>query len=180
MNQPNQVEATRRVLLESLTVLGAALDGLVIVGGAVPELRLPGHQHPGTLDVDLAVDETRIPKHVYESIPKRLLAANFRASGTPDSNMYFRDLGELSVKVDIVTGMSESQNSVLATPGMLVPRLKGIEIGIRHSSTIKISGELPDGCAECSECASGNDTSAHLHESICIGEGKRKGCIRHC
>ncbi|MBU2610712.1 MAG: hypothetical protein KJ606_07160, partial [Chloroflexi bacterium] len=52
------VEAARSVMLELTRLLGEYQEGIVIVGGWVPELLLSGagHRHTGSLDVDLALD----------------------------------------------------------------------------------------------------------------------------
>lgn len=106
-----QTEASKRVLIESLTVLGASLSGLVIIGGSVPDLLLPHHDHAGTLDVDLAVDEAKIPKHVYDTISKRLIAAGYRPRHEANANVYERDCANVTVKLDIVTGFDDNSGA---------------------------------------------------------------------
>jgi hypothetical protein len=53
-----QTEAARRVLVDIWQVLAAFRDCLVVVGGWVPDLLLPGVEdsHLGSIDVDLALD----------------------------------------------------------------------------------------------------------------------------
>lgn len=55
-----------------LTILGLYLDGIVVIGGWVPELTFPGRGHVGSFDVDLALDARRIQADGYNSIRKRL------------------------------------------------------------------------------------------------------------
>ena len=52
------VEAARSVLLELTHLLGEYHDGIVIVGGWVPDLLFSaaGQRHIGSLDVDVALD----------------------------------------------------------------------------------------------------------------------------
>ena len=146
MRDDQQTQASKRVLLESLTVLGANLSGLVIIGGSVPELLLPNHDHAGTLDVDLAVDESKIPKHVYSTIAKRLKAAGYRSRQEANANIFERDCDNVTVKLDIVTGPGiDPAVSVLAAQDMLVPRLKGVDLAIKYSTEVSISGQLPGG-----------------------------------
>lgn len=52
------VEAARSVMIELTRMLGEYREGIVIVGGWVPELLFGHAEHPhtGSLDVDLALD----------------------------------------------------------------------------------------------------------------------------
>jgi hypothetical protein len=63
-----EVDACRSVLVEVLTILAKDLDKLVVVGGWVPELAFPERGHIGSLDVDLALDATKLQPMAYESI----------------------------------------------------------------------------------------------------------------
>lgn len=60
-----EVDACRSVLIEVLTILAKDLDKLVVVGGWVPELAFPERGHIGSLDVDLALDATRLHPMAY-------------------------------------------------------------------------------------------------------------------
>lgn len=55
------VAACKSVLIEALTVLGKHRKHLIVVGGWVPPLLLPGAAHIGSIDVDLAIDSRRLP-----------------------------------------------------------------------------------------------------------------------
>ena len=67
-----QAKHSKAILLETLTILGAFKDGIVIVGGWVPELYLQNRGHIGSVDVDLALDPRKLPPHVYDTLWKRL------------------------------------------------------------------------------------------------------------
>ncbi|MBC7940562.1 MAG: hypothetical protein H7Z19_12495, partial [Chitinophagaceae bacterium] len=56
----DQAQASRAVLLDVLTILGLYLDGIVVIGGWVPELTFPGRGHVGSFDVDLALLRKRL------------------------------------------------------------------------------------------------------------------------
>jgi hypothetical protein len=73
----DEFRAGHAVLIEVLNVLGSHVDGMVVIGGWVPELMFPNHGHIGSLDVDLAVDGRMIRPGAYESIRKRLVAAGY-------------------------------------------------------------------------------------------------------
>ncbi|GMV26741.1 MAG: hypothetical protein AMXMBFR58_27720 [Phycisphaerae bacterium] len=57
------------------------LDGIVVIGGWVPELTFPGRGHVGSFDVDLALDARRIRPDGYTSIRKRLLDEGYTQLG---------------------------------------------------------------------------------------------------
>jgi len=75
-----EVDACRSVLIEVLTILAKDLDKLVVVGGWVPELAFPERGHIGSLDVDLALDATRLHPMAYESIGGKWAQAGYLRS----------------------------------------------------------------------------------------------------
>jgi hypothetical protein len=70
-----QTEAARRVLVDIGQVLAAFRDCLVVVGGWVPDLLLPGieESHVGSIDVDLALDVQKLGDGRYAELLKQLL-----------------------------------------------------------------------------------------------------------
>jgi hypothetical protein len=94
------------VLIEVLNVLGSHVDGMVVIGGWVPELMFPKHGHIGSLDVDLAVDERMIRPNACESIRQRLAAAGY-VQVTTHVGVFTKELphfGSVTVKLDLVAG----------------------------------------------------------------------------
>jgi tRNA nucleotidyltransferase/poly(A) polymerase len=87
-----QTEAARRVLVDIGQVLAAFRDCLVVVGGWVPDLLLPGveHSHVGSIDVDLALDDGR-----YAELLKLLLdTRRYRLGRKPFQLLTDVDLGD--------------------------------------------------------------------------------------
>ncbi len=74
-----EVQACFSVLLEIMTVLGEFRENVVIVGGNVPLLLIPSakEKHPGTLDIDLALDCNHISDNTYKTIVKTLSARGY-------------------------------------------------------------------------------------------------------
>lgn len=70
-----QVLAAHRVLVDLGQVLAAYADCLVVVGGWVPDLLLPDAEEPhvGSIDVDLALDATKLGDGRYAELLKLLL-----------------------------------------------------------------------------------------------------------
>lgn len=74
----NEVTACKSVLIEVLTILAKDLENLAIVGGWVPELTFPDKGHIGSIDVDLALDASKLKPLAYESIRGKLLKAGYQ------------------------------------------------------------------------------------------------------
>src|SRR5271157_5083251 len=79
------VEAARSVMLELTRLLGEYQEGIVIVGGWVPELLLSGagHRHTGSLDVDLALDQHTLGEVGYKTILQLLLSHGYHQGKQP-------------------------------------------------------------------------------------------------
>jgi hypothetical protein len=79
-----QTEAARRVLVDLGQVLAAFHDCLVVVGGWVPDLLLPGVEDPhvGSIDVDLALDTDKLSDGRYAELLTLLLGTRrYRLGG---------------------------------------------------------------------------------------------------
>lgn len=92
------VEAARRVLVDLGQVLAAYKDCLVVVGGWVPDLLLPNADEPhiGSIDVDLALDATKLNDGRYADLLKLLLNTKRYQKGLKDF--------QLVVEVDLEDG----------------------------------------------------------------------------
>ncbi|MBZ0172925.1 MAG: hypothetical protein K8E66_11130, partial [Phycisphaerales bacterium] len=72
-----QIEAARLTLVDLGQVLGTFFrDSIVVVGGWVPDLLLPGatEPHVGSIDVDLALDADKLREGRYAEVVKSLLS----------------------------------------------------------------------------------------------------------
>jgi hypothetical protein len=101
-----QVEAARRVLVDLGQVLAAFMDSLVVVGGWTPDLLLPeaDEPHVGSIDVDLALDATKLAEGRYAELLKLLLATKRYRKGAKDFQLVVDvDLkdGEKPVQVEV-------------------------------------------------------------------------------
>lgn len=147
----DETRAGHAVLIEVLTILGRYRDGMVLIGGWVPELMFPGSGHAGSFDVDVALDARKIRPDAYESIRHRLKAAGYLQTD-PHLGVFTRDLGAgpgaITVKLDMVTG--EGPEGATDHPRVLIQdlnvgRLRGVEIALDHASAITLKGALPSG-----------------------------------
>lgn len=147
-----EVDASHRVLVDVLTVLGSYVDQMVIVGGWVPELMFPKAGHIGSLDVDLALDGRHIQPAAYNTIRARLLEAGYREKTPGVTNVFVRGVKQtgqtITVKLDVITGEHAGPASELSYEhihGMNVSKLRGMDLALDHAVEVDISGDLPDG-----------------------------------
>ncbi|MBS0197730.1 MAG: nucleotidyl transferase AbiEii/AbiGii toxin family protein [Planctomycetes bacterium] len=143
--------AGRAVLMEVLTVLGRYVDGMVLIGGWVPEIVFPKRGHVGSFDVDLALDPRRIPSDAYASIRTRLIEQGYVQTGV-HCGVFTRELhadgGRLTVKLDLITGLNAASGSHVANAtvqDLNIGRLRGVEIALDHAVSVTLSGALPSG-----------------------------------
>lgn len=102
------VEAARSVMIELTRMLGEYREGIVVVGGWVPELLLGhvGRPHTGSLDVDLALDHRTLGEAGYESILQIMRSRGYRQGEQPF--IFFRTVhvnrNPYEVEVDFLAG----------------------------------------------------------------------------
>lgn len=104
-----EVAAARQLLASLEALFEPYLDAMSIVGGWVPEKRLPAPDvpHIGSTDVDVALDRSRLTDRNYQDIHDRLRRAGF--SRTFSSFTYTKairiDNGEpVVVELDLLDG----------------------------------------------------------------------------
>lgn len=145
----NEVTASKAVLIEVLTVLAKDLDKVAVVGGWVPELAFPDQGYIGSLDVDLALDPTKLKPLAYESIRKKLLDAGYQQSADLP-NRFLRAIKgtTLQVKVDLITGEFAElagEGTHLQIQEMAVCKLRGVDLAFTFPQELAVEGVLPDG-----------------------------------
>ncbi len=144
-------QAGRAVLIEVLTILGKYRDGMVLIGGWVPDLLFPNTGHIGSFDVDIALDERKISPDAYRSIRQRLVAAGY-VQAARHAGVFTTHLGDhaggITVKLDLVTG-EEPEGAPSGARALVqelsIGRLRGVEIAFEHAINISITGALPSG-----------------------------------
>ncbi len=146
------VEAARSVMLELAHLLGEYQEGIVIVGGWVPELLLGdvGQPHTGSLDVDLALDHRTLSEVGYKTILQLLLLRGYRQGEQPF--IFFRtvQVGDnvYDVEVNFLAGEYAGTNRSHRTQKVqdLQPRkARGCDLAFTRAAKITLSGRLPDG-----------------------------------
>lgn len=104
------VRAGRLVLIELSRILGEFRDHVVVVGGWVPLLLLEGakESHPGSLDVDLAVDFREISDQSYRTILEHLKNSGYEQDEVQPFRFFrkvtLEDARTYTVEVDFLAG----------------------------------------------------------------------------
>jgi hypothetical protein len=93
-----QIEAAHRVLVDLGQVLASFKDSLVVVGGWTPDLLLPDaeERHIGSIDVDLALDASKLGEGLYAELIQLLLDTRRYRTGEKEF--------QLAVEVDLEDG----------------------------------------------------------------------------
>jgi hypothetical protein len=100
------VDAARRVLVDVGQILDSFRESVVIVGGWVPDLLLPGQEptHVGSIDLDLALDAGKLTDGRYAELLKLLLETGRYRQGEKDfqlvTDVDLKD-GQPTVRVDV-------------------------------------------------------------------------------
>lgn len=146
------VEAARSVMLELTRLLGEYRDGIVIVGGWVPELLLSGvgHWHTGSLDVDVALDHQMLNDVGYKTILQLILARGYRQGEQPF--IFFRTVqvgnNTYEVEVDFLAGEYAGTGRGHRTQKVqdMQPRKAcGCDLAFDRVAEVILNGTLPNG-----------------------------------
>ena len=146
------VEAARRVLLELTRLLGEYHDGIVIVGGWVPELLMGdvNQPHIGSLDVDLALDHRMLGDTGYRTILQLLHSRHYLQGDQPF--IFYRSIqvGDrtYSVEVDFLAGEyagTTSSHRTQRVQSMHPRKARGCDLVFDLATEVSLSGTLPGG-----------------------------------
>jgi hypothetical protein len=146
------VEAARSVMLELAHLLGEYQEGMVIVGGWVPQLLISDAQriHIGSLDVDIALDHRILQDAGYKTIMRHLLEHDYRQGEQPF--IFYRtvkiDNRSYEVEVDFLAGEYAGTARGHRTQKIqdLRPRkARGCDLALQMATERAISGTLPGG-----------------------------------
>jgi hypothetical protein len=146
------VEAARSVLLELTHLLGEYQEGLVIVGGWVPQLLLgqASRPHIGSLDIDVALDHRVLREVGYKTILQLLLARGNRQGEQPFIFYRLVQLGEKSfeVEVDFLAGEyagAARGHRTQKVQDMHPRKARGCDLAVSLATEVSLSGTLPGG-----------------------------------
>lgn len=146
-----EVNACRSVMLELMHLLGEYREHIVLVGGWVPLFLINDDTHPGSLDVDLALDFRKIPEETYQSFRKALVKRGFRVGDQP--YVFYRDVPQkdsppITVEVDFLSGEyggTGSNHRTQTVQDIRARKARGCDLVFENFVKVQIDGELPGG-----------------------------------
>lgn len=163
---PGVTTASKAVLLELMAALRAYRDSLVLVGGWAPYFLLERDRragdpfvHVGSIDIDLAVDPSRVREPEYATIVELLRERGYRPAtagrGGVIPHSFERTVPSpatqkpYAIRVDFLTPADDAQPSraraVPVQDDLLARKIKGCEAAFAHQTVLTLAGALPDG-----------------------------------
>jgi len=153
---PDEVVAARSVLLELVHLLGEYREGVVVVGGWVPDL-LFGESippHVGSIDVDLALDHRTIQEAGYRTISELLIAHDYQMDDHQPF-IFYRDVvvgdRKIRVEVDFLAGEyggNSPRHRTQVIQDIRARKARGCDLAFEGPVTINLQGRLPDGALD--------------------------------
>lgn len=156
----NEANRSQSVLLELMTILGRYRGALYLVGGWAPYYLLKRFQksddpfqHVGSIDIDLAIDLTKISKDQYAGIVELLEKRGYRPKknrvGRDIPFSFERDIQGLKVAVDFLAGeyggTGKSHRHQRIQSDLLARKARGADLLPEHHLVLQLDGFLPDG-----------------------------------
>ncbi len=149
------VQAAHAVLVEIGLVLGAHRDAIVVIGGSVPSLLLPGAKpgHIGSLDIDLNLDTEKLKEHGYADLIEKLEKAGYQRNveGLKPFQLKrgvdLKDGGEpIAVIVDLLMpkNAKTQKHRPQLVEGLRVQEIDGGDVALRSNLKMMIAGTMPD------------------------------------
>ena len=154
------VQACLSVLLELFTYLKPYRDYIVLIGGWVPFFLTRGkaeESHIGSLDIDLALDASRIPEAGYSTILELLAERGYQPARNSKNEtiparyeriVRFSDGRSYPVQVDFLApeyGGTKKRHRHQRVQDLLAHKARGSDLVFKHYVEIEIAGRLPNG-----------------------------------
>lgn len=153
-SQP-EVQACFSVLMEIMTILGEFRENIVVVGGNVPPLLIPSarEKHPGTLDIDLAIDYRHISNDTYKTIVETLKSRGYYQKEEGQPFVFYRDIdGEserkFTVEIDLLAGEyggTGKHHRHQKVQDAQARKARGCDLVFENPVKVKLKGTLPNG-----------------------------------
>lgn len=145
-----EVQKCLSVLIEPMTVLGEFRNNIVIVGGSVPPLLLPEAEdkYIGTLDVDIALDFTKIDDSTYKTIVDTLKERGYYQKEGEQPFKFYRDVEDMTVEIDLLAaeyGGTGSNRRHQEVQDAKVRKARGCDLVFDDFVKVELSGVMPGG-----------------------------------
>ena len=149
-----EVSACKAVLLELVHLLGELKDNIVIIGGWSPTFLLPQSSEPhiGSLDIDVALNFSRIPDDTYRTILETFLKRGY-VQDKQQPFRFFRTVKvegreSIIVEIDLMAGEyggTGKGHRTQKVQDVCARKARGCDLAFDSTVTITIEGVLPDG-----------------------------------
>lgn len=181
-NEANQSQA---VLLELMTILGKYRKDLYLVGGWAPYFLLKMFQkqdndfaHIGSIDIDIVIDASRIPKTQYASIVELIKQRGYLERKSKLGEIipfsFERPVDNLSVAIDFLAGQyggtSKQHRHQRIDENLLARKARGADILPQHHLDFRLEGYLHDGSKQSCDIKMANVVSILTMKGITISE----------
>lgn len=149
-----EVSACKAVLLELVHLLGELKDDIVIIGGWSPTFLLPQSNEPhiGSLDIDVALNFSRIPVSTYRTILEAFLNRGYVQDKQQPFRFFrtvkFKGKESIIVEVDLMAGEYGGTGKGHRTQkiqDVSARKARGCDLAFDTTVTVTIEGELPEG-----------------------------------
>lgn len=152
---PDAVEAAKSVLVELVHILGEYRDDMIIVGGWVPPLLMPGSSgHVGSTDVDIALNHLAENDETYARISETLKARGYEQN-VEQPFIWYRTVGEggdsVVVEIDFLAAEYGGRGKRHRTQRVqdLKPRkARGADLLFDGFVEREVSARLPSGAVD--------------------------------
>ena len=184
------VEASKSILLEIMTILGAYKDSLVLVGGWTPYFIIESFKlsddnfiHAGSLDIDIAVNPTKVSEVEYKSILKLIEERGYTHSLDKEGRVIpyafeknisipgYKD--KQPIEIDFLGpeygGRGKQRRHQIVQSELFIRKARGIDIVFEHSFMYRLKGKLPKGAYNEIEIQIADLVSALTMKGIVLG-----------
>ena len=141
------------MLVELMTVLGEFRDHIVLTGGWIPYFLVEerGHEHVGSLDIDIALDFQEISDDSYQTILQALKDQGYKQGEQPF--IFYRtitasDGRNVTVEVDLLAGEyggTGRSHRTQPVQDVKARKARGCDLVFDHFRPLKVSANMPDG-----------------------------------
>lgn len=149
-----EVKACKSVLLELVHLLSEIKDEIVIIGGWAPVFLLPQSDEPhvGSLDIDVALNFSKIPDDTYQTILKAFLKRGY-IQDKDQPFRFFRNVKvegseNVTVEIDLMAGEYGGTGKGRRTQkiqDVKARKARGCDLAFASAITVTLEGNLPDG-----------------------------------
>ncbi len=181
----DEAHVSQSVLLELMTILGRYRDALYLVGGWAPYYLLKqfqksddDFQHVGSIDIDLAIDFTKISEKEYAGIVELLEKRGYKGRkdrrGKDIPFSFERPLQGLNLAIDFLAGeyggTDKTHRHQRVQDEFMARKARGADLLSEHHLLLQLDGYLPDGSHHCCDLRLGNLVSILSMKGITISE----------